>query len=177
MSLTFDQKFEIFKAKVNALFDLPEEAWSGMKDALIESHFNVVETKTVVTQSSSCITTTTGEAKYLNGYNVYIKDNMKSGKDFKTCGEDWKALSEDQKAAYNTKAKEANELSGAKSKSKGSKTSSGWNIYVKENSKSVKAANPGLNSHEVMKKLGTDWKALTKEGQSVWNEKAKALST
>lgn len=178
----FNQKFAIFKQKVLAMFELPDEAWPGMEQALISAGFNQVEIKTVTTSAPVAATTTSvvssvSTGKFLTGYNVYVKESKTSGKDFKVCGSDWKSMTKEQQNVYNLKANEANQACGATNKNKGkgkAKNLSGWNVYMKENNKTVKSANPGMSSQDVLKKLGSDWKALGKEGQEPWNTKAKA---
>ena len=176
-SLTFEQKVAIFKAEVLKGFELPDEAITILIAAIKTAKLDVPEVKTVTVASATVPITpppviVTG-AKKQNGYNVFVKEKMAELKNFSLTAAAWKALTKDEQNVYNAKAAASNAASGAVSAPKGSKGLSGWQFYVKQNSKPVKAANPSLSSQDVMKKMGADWKALTKEQQVEWNTKAK----
>jgi hypothetical protein len=182
-ALSFSDKVALFKKEVADKIELPEEAMVVLVAALKVAKFDQVETKTItITAPASAPAPTTvpavvvSGAKMQNGYNLFVKAKMAEMKDFKLTAAAWKALTEVDKKDWNDKAKAGNAASGATSKSKGAKGLSGWNFYVKENSKLVKAANPALTSQEVMKNMGAAWKALDDATKKTWTAKAKGTA-
>lgn len=176
--MSFEPKFAIFKAEVLKTLELPDEAMAILESALKTAKFHEVETKTVTISLPSTTTVSSGTVsapKKQSGYNLFVKKNMKEMKNFSLTADAWKTLGKDGQKVWNDNAAASNTATGAVSAAKGSKGLSGWNYYVRENSKLVKAATPTLSSQEVMKSMGASWKALGDDGKKVWNAKAKGV--
>ena len=174
-SMTFEQKVAIFKAEVLKTLDLPDEAMPILLDALKVAQFSEVKTITVTVPASGSapITAPVTGGKKISGYNYFTKLKIKELGGMIATASAWKALSEDEKKVYNGQAAASNATSGAVSAPKGSKGLSGWNVYVREQTKVLKAANPSQSSQDRMKEMAATWKALDKTKKDEWTAKAK----
>ena len=172
-SMTFEQKVAIFKVEVLKTLELPDEAMAILVAGLQTAKFNESEVKTVTVTAPSSGPAPVSGGKKISGYNYFTKLKIKELGGMVATASAWKALSEDEKKVYNGQAAASNTASGAVSAPKGSKGLSGWNVYVREQTKALKASNPSQSSQDRMKEMAATWKALDKAKKDEWTLKAK----
>ena len=126
------------------------------------------------------------------GYNLYIRAKFEEAKSSGTeegsktnsqelmasFSKEWKDLSVDERAPYIEQADAINaengaEASGAKKKS-GKKSLSGYNLFYSENKDSIRESKD--KDLSLMKAVGAAWKALSKEEQDKFKERAAEMS-
>lgn len=126
------------------------------------------------------------------GYNLYIRAKFEeakaSGADegsktnsqelMASFSKEWKDLSADERAPYIEQADAINaengaEASGAKKKS-GKKSLSGYNLFYSENKDEIRESKD--KDLSLMKAVGAAWKALSKEEQDKFKERAAEMS-
>jgi hypothetical protein len=181
---SFASKFELFYQKLNECpYDLPSELKPVLLESLKHAGFDAV---TTVTVTAAAAKGTDGKKK-LSGYNVFMKEkmaelkaeNVPSAERMTKVGSMWKALSDADKKIWNDKAKGTTSSTASVEHETVSgetkiKKLSGYQLYVKETMPAVKVM-ADIKSTERMTEIGKRWKALSKDEQLTWTNKAKSM--
>lgn len=136
--------------------------------------------------------------KALSGYLCYCNalrstvSTLKFADQTKTLSSQWNALTESQKAPYMEMASKDKERYTNAMKSyvapvvevqavvkgevlaKEKKKPSGYILFGADARSALKKENPSLKAPEVMKEVGSRWKALSDKERAVYNDRAKA---
>ena len=168
---TKDARFIAFKTLLETECSFEEPSiFESIKNA-IEQVYEKELASVRALPVSSATTTTSPTDSCKSGWNIFVKEETPSVKGdpsgvnpMTILSGRWKAMSAQEKDVYNQRAKDSSSGSPKKGHI------SGWNLYVKEFSKSTKEANPGVNPLSVM---GPIWKGLSDEEKEVYNKRAK----
>lgn len=150
----------------------------SLPDAVILSiKVKMIETKaTTTSMPSSVAPVTTGTApKKQNGFNLFVKANMKEMKSFCVTVDAWKGLTDEGRKLWNVKAVASNaaEANRTTSNAQTKLPISGWHCFVKAHAKQAKLNHPSFTSSEVMKSIACCWQNLSQCDKNEWHIKAK----
>lgn len=162
----------------NNKYEIPDEYNTVLLEFLHkagEKHIRSVEVKS------------TGEVKNTrkrSGYNLYIKDMFRIAKEdgdernsqekMTDFSKRWKGLEKDDKDKYTAEANQQVSTSTTK-KSTSRRAMTGYNLFYKENKDQIKKDTK--EGEKYMPNVGAAWKALSKEEQMDYNERAKTMPT
>lgn len=167
---TFEQKFETFLSTVKSSgVNLSDDVIAKIKSALVEVKFDQVDvTPAIVTK------------KKLNGYNLFMKEQMLKLKDsnldsnarMTKISDDWKALTVEERESWKQKAKDLVPPEKLQIKLKKQKVSklSAYQVFVREQMIELKDLKP----KERMTEIGTRWNALPDTKKEEYKVKATA---
>ena len=169
-------QFEIFWKIVTETLEFPKESQEATRklflNALTKANYGAPIVQ-VQAQAAG--------AKRLSGWNLFMKQRMadlkeevKSGSErLKRIGGEWKGLSKEDQEKWNAQARgQAPVQEGGKAaKGAGAKHLSGWNLFMKQ--MMVELKEEVKSGSERLKRIGTEWKGLSKEKQEEWNARAK----
>lgn len=162
-------------------YEIGDNVIGDLREMIIDS-----VRKNVKLPTGSVTVSSGGKHRRKTGYNCYVAarfleakeagDERNSQEKMTEFSKTWKTLTPDEKKPYEQEADKANQSLPPTSSSGSSGTGSrrkmsGYNLYYRENKNSLKAeaTEEGI---KIMTHVGATWRALSKDDQLVWNNRA-----